>query len=791
MDLNDIRKIQERMARQRKQQEKATRSLEELVTEAQAIDQAKNKKKLTEEEKAKQELQAMLQYEALKPDEENKPRYATIVHDPNKEWDVKIGDKIEYFDPELSYELTGYRPITITEGLDFNPKDFTVAADNYRKNGRYTNLTPGTFKHKLYWDTEWDRCLHGLTIGKYRLTGENYFWLNYYRLQSSISQDQGEELRTEDFPGFINKQYEYFHYLELTRKLKKDGLAFKSRGVGASEIAASNCAHAYTFHKGSINIITAFIQDYVSKTLSKVWLQLNFLNTQTDGAFRHVRMKIDTDDHKRASKVDRDKNESGWMSEISGIVHDKPRKLRGDRVYSIFFEEAGSDPALETTYIQSEALVKVGGGKRVGSRYCFGTGGDAGPALEGLKKMFYNPEGYKILPYKNCYGKDKSVQYTGYFIPSYTMWFGDEEGNPGFDDRGVVFEDRAKKYFETEFAKCSDAHTLMITKAEFCFTPEDAFILEGSNRFDQELLVEQLQALTIHKTVEKPKPIKLHWGHLDDGTTDRNSKPEVEFTNSSNMQIVELPMKDPNGIPYNNLYVAGIDSIDSDKTTSTGQTDVSQFCMVVMRRQFGLNPPKVVAIYKERPNHIQIAFDNAIKLCQFYNCKALFEASRVSIKQHFERYHLLSYLMHRPHSTSNTTTRTNFKQYGCPATDNIIDHQLDLIEQYIVDYSDQIQFPDMIDELMRYSYENKRKFDIVAALGMVMLADEEMRGKIARPASGGGSSFHLGYVKNQYGQLELKAISKEETNYESNRKSQTTDIGSYRMHILSSVYQTP
>ena len=257
------------------------------------------------------------------------------------------------------------------------------------------------------------------------------------------------------------------------------------------------------------------------------------------------------------------------------------------------------------------------------------------------------------------------------------------------------------------------------------------------------------------------------------------------------MQIVELPMKDPNGIPYNNLYVAGIDSIDSDKTTSTGQTDVSQFCMVVMRRQFGLNPPKVVAIYKERPNHIQIAFDNAIKLCQFYNCKALFEASRVSIKQHFERYHLLSYLMHRPHSTSNTTTRTNFKQYGCPATDNIIDHQLDLIEQYIVDYSDQIQFPDMIDELMRYSYENKRKFDIVAALGMVMLADEEMRGKIARPASGGGSSFHLGYVKNQYGQLELKAISKEETNYESNRKSQTTDIGSYRMHILSSVYQTP
>jgi hypothetical protein len=32
----------------------------------------------------------------------------------------------------------------------------------------------------------------------------------------------------------------------------------------------------------------------------------------------------------------------------------------------------------------------------------------------------------------------------------------------------------------------------------------------------------------------------------------------------------------------------------------------------------------------------------------------------------------------------------------------------------------------MIDELLRYSYENKRKFDIVAAFGIVLVADEEM-----------------------------------------------------------------
>ena len=789
MDLNDIKKIQERMAKKRETAEKATRSLDELVIEAQKIDEKKKKK--IAEEKAQEELQAMLEYAELTPQEEDKkPVYETnYVHDPNREWDVRIGDKIEYFDPTLSYEITGYRPITKDEGLDFNPKLFTVAADNYRKNGKYTSLIPGTFKHKQYWDIEWDRCVNGLKIGKYRLTGENYFWLNYYRLQSVIAQDAGDELRNEDFPGFINKQYEYFHYLELVRKLKKDGLAFKSRAVGASEIAASNCVHAYTFHKGSINIVTAFLDDYVSKTLSKCWVQLTFLNTETDGVFRHVRMKIDTEDHKRASKVDRDKNESGWMSEIVGMLHDKPRKLRGDRVYSLYYEESGSDAMLETSYVQSEALVKVGG-KRCGSRFVFGTGGDEGPALAGLKKMFYNPESYKILPYKNTYGQDKQVQFTGYFIPAYTMWFGDDEGHMGFDERGVVNEEMARKYYEKEFNAIKDPHLLTITKAEFCFTPEDAFILEGSNRFDQELLVEQLQAITLHKTVAGPKPIKLHWGNTDDGSVDRDSIPTVEFVSDSPTKIIELPMKDPNGIPYNNLYIAGIDSIDSDKTTSTGQTDVSQFCMVIMRKQFGLQPPKIVAIYKERPNHIQLAFDNAIKLCQFYNCKALFEATRVSIKTHFERYHKLGYLMHRPVATSNTTTRTNLKQYGVPATDNIIDHQLDLIEQYIVDYSDQIQFPEMLDELIRYSYENKRKFDIVAALGMVLLADEDTRGRIAKPQNNGGNKFTLAYVKNKYGQIELKRVEQNEfTSYDEFRKSQATDTGSYRMHILTPVNQ--
>ena len=483
-------------------------------------------------------------------------------------------------------------------------------------------------------------------------------------------------------------------------------------------------------------------------------MQFDFLNTNTDGAFRHVRQKYDQAMHKRASKVDKDKNESGWKSEIIGITHDHPRKLRGFRANGIVFEEAGSDPVLETTYTQAEALVRVGG-KRVGIRVVQGTGGESGPALAGLNKMFNNPEAYKILPYKHNYSQDGQTAYTGYFIPAYTMWFGDDEGNLGFDSRGVVYEDKAKEHFIKEFNKIKDPHLLLVTKAEFCFTPEDAFILEGSNRFDQELLVDQLHAITMHKTVEGPKCIKLHWKTGDDGHSNKDSRPTVEFVSESPIKIVELPKEDDAGNVYSGLYTAGIDSIDVDSTTSTGQTDVSQFCMVIMRRAFGSNPPKVIAIYKDRPQHIQVAFDTALKLCSFYNCSTLVEATRISIKQYFEKEHKLNYLMRRPQATANSSKRTNFKQYGVPATEAIINHYLDLIEQYIVDYSAEIQFPEMLEELIKYSYAAKRKFDIVAALGMCVLADEEMIGKVARPSQAATKKFDLSFVKNKWGQMEF------------------------------------
>lgn len=69
----------------------------------------------------------------------------------SSEWDIPIGSDIKYFDANLSYELTGYRPISETKGLDFNPNWFTETRDTFKRTGRYTEYRYGSKAFTDFW----------------------------------------------------------------------------------------------------------------------------------------------------------------------------------------------------------------------------------------------------------------------------------------------------------------------------------------------------------------------------------------------------------------------------------------------------------------------------------------------------------------------------------------------------------------------------------------------------------------------------------------------------------------
>ena len=102
-------------------------------------------------------------------------------------------------------------PINETEGLDFDPSWFTEARDNKVRTGHYTSYRSGTKQHRDFWKEEFRRCIDGYESHRYRITGDNYFFLNYYRLKNVTDVTVTGKGRQTGFPQFFSKQYEYFH----------------------------------------------------------------------------------------------------------------------------------------------------------------------------------------------------------------------------------------------------------------------------------------------------------------------------------------------------------------------------------------------------------------------------------------------------------------------------------------------------------------------------------------------------------------------------------------------------
>ena len=160
------------------------------------------------------------------------------------------------------------------------------------------------------------------------------------------------------------------------------------------------------------------------------------------------------------------------------------------------------------------------------------------------------------------------------------------------------------------------------------------------------------------------------------------------------------------------MYVAGIDSIDQGIDQSTGQKDVSDYCLVIKRRTFGLEPPKYVAIYKDRPRNIKEAYNQTIKLLEFYGCQAVLESSRTAIVNHFKDRKKQGLLMRRPSSVNPTNKVTNTDMFGVYPSKQTIEYYLELIADFVLEYCFTIDDLAMLEELSKYSFEDKRKFDV-------------------------------------------------------------------------------
>lgn len=701
-------------------------------------------------------------------------------------WDITRDMKIECFDPTLSYELTGYRPIDETHGLDFDPSWFTEVRETFLRTGRYCSYLPRSKRWDAFWKEQYTRCKYGMTSHGYTITGDNYFFLNFYQLPVVDIDKASGEGTNESFPVFFASQYMFFHYLQMCRVLHKNAALMKARSIGFSEINASLAARLYTTIKRSRTMITCFKDTYLNGTFSKLDHALTFINTNADGFFK-PRLTDKALEKKSGYqvKIDGQFTDFGWRSVVIGINGSKPSNIRGDRVDLLIYDEAGSWPDLTTAVVQGQELCEVQGVPR-GIMLFGGTGGDFGSPLEGLKKIYYNPKAFKILPFRHKWTQDGTTIESGFFLPYFLQSL-----NPEYmDSRGVCNQTEYKKLLQEERNNLLAVPEEYLKKcAERCWNAEEAFTLEGQNKFNKMKIADQLAKIRLHKIGPRPQVGTIDYTYKSNKHSLENIDGFRWLLNSGKVQILEHPVwsdlykeqiekqkreAEEQGIDFeapvytemNDLYVAGIDGIDIGAAQTSKETrDPSDFCIVIKRRAFGLNEPQYVAMYKDRPQNIREAYKIAMCMCRYYNCRINIEATRVGMITWARENKCLQYFMKRPRATLTDIKYGTTKQYGTPATKTIIEQQTDLIADYVEDYGHNIWFEDMLEQLNGYNDENKTKFDIIAALGMVELADQELSGRQPTKVDKEVEEFQdYGYYINDKGYREFGVIPKKQSN---------------------------
>lgn len=691
-----------------------------------------------------------------------------IISDSSFNWDIKKDDYIPYFDATLSYELTGYRPITATQSLDFDPDWFTQTREIFNRTGHYCEYPYGSQAFREFWREELKRCKYGMTSHGYTITGDHYFFLNFYRLKDLVNVKEAGGGREDIFPNFLEGQYEWFHYLKLARILKLNACMMKARGAGYSEIEAAILVNSYNCVRGSVNVACAYAGNQLDKLLTKVYDCMTFLNEKTDrGMFKS--RTIDKQYLKRSGQfkmVNGQKVEVGWKSQIQGIVTDEPGKLRGDRTDLLMFEECGLWPKFTKAYTQADALVGQIG-YQWGLRLMGGTGGESGEQVKGLKKMFYDPKMFGVLPFKHNYTQSGEYIITSFFLPAFRTI----KENYLLDHRGWISDENGKAYFDNQRkVKEKDPEEYYTYCAEYCNNDTEAFQNVGINKFNKLKLAEQQVVIRIKKEVP---PIQRGYMEFIYSGPDRIRENIIgaRFKPNPNgpIHLLEEPIWESNSKleKINNLYVSGIDGIDIGQAETSDQTrDPSKFCTVIKKRIYGMDEPKYVAYYLDRPDDIRDAYKQTVGLLMWFNARANIEASRLSLLTYARDNKFMQYFMKRPRVCyGDNLTRRNNNQYGTTATKAMIDHQTDLIASYVEDYCHNIWFLEFLEQLSAYTDEGKGAYDIVAALGMCEVADEELNNVLPKEFKPISEGFQdIGYYIDENGHRRFGIIPKKNNN---------------------------
>lgn len=659
-------------------------------------------------------------------------------------------------------------PYITDEGKIINTDKFSPSANLFKVNGKYTLHPKGSKDWVDFWKEEHRRIREGYWCGQIRISGYMYFYLNYYKM--TIADEEHGEI--DSFPKFWRMQFWLDHLFEYAFINKKNFALIKLRGCGLSEYIASRSAKDVMVsdiinnERQNVNILQiAYSAKYLSGgdgLFTKTTSALTWLNQNTDeGIYQPFGHTMKNDEmHWVAGYREKSSNQPiRTGGSIKATIIAKPDDIRGGRFKFGYIEEAGVNPKLDKTVQIGESNTRRGTIK-TGILAMWGTSNEEAAGIETFKKILQNPVAYGALSFDNVWRNiEKGKEYlhtiptnpfeylihedeedqlkgVGYFIPTYEIKKLDEFGNPNRDDA----YDEIMKEREKKINAIGEEDTGVLSYiADNPIYMEEALIVSKGKRFSSNELSRQI--VNIETKVIEPEIFRGDIEFVKDNKDNIIGVKFIPFAKGV-FKILEHPshiVKQDGGffvaldseLP-NKRYIAGIDSIDQGTEDSSGQG--SSLGALVKKRydpEKGLDPfgNMYVAIYNERPKYAKDGHENVLKLLLYFKAIGLLEYTKITIKDYIVSLNLGKFLANEPSAPGEVITNYKRKQFkkGLRITSDIIYFYLNLIEQYIKENHQKILFKELLEQLSSYTYDQKTKYDLVAAMGMCEILSAEFR----------------------------------------------------------------
>jgi hypothetical protein len=631
------------------------------------------------------------------------------------------------------------------QGLWVNTSLFREASIHFKKYGNYITAPWGSKDWFEYWTEERRRCIEGYQVAGCKITGDHYFYLNYYMINKTEDTSAKKSHKSYDFPDFWDGDYNYYWIRQIARdgvldslniekermetiinleeqkkqeqlsilyeslglevKVKKYALeggynliVGKSRRKGYSYKNASIGVNNYQTVPGSATYYTAYEKKYLYPAKSAIFTMaissLNFINDST--AWSMPSDYINKQDHRKASYKEYKNGvevERGFKSELVALTFkDNPDVMRGKDARDVIIEEAGAfgtPGLLKDCYAASEDCVKDGEIK-TGLITVFGTSGDMEGGTADYAEMFMSPERFGMLPFEDVWEDEAGYESTstGFFHPAH--WnlpgFYDKEGNSNLQiAKNAVLEGRKHR-----ISKGANSNDISKMLQERPLKPREAFAYSSYSLFPTQELQRQLDIIKSKNWhILKGQPVNMF---RDPDTNKVVVEPDLKgilepvrsMEHKGSDKGAPVIYEYPIANAPRGLYKIGYDPVRQDKGTSLSAIIVYKG---FMRGSYTKNC--VVAEYIGRTDTSEETHYIAELFAELYNTQVMYENEVPDVKTYFLRRKKLHLLALQPDKviSKNIKSSTVNRVYGCHMTGQLKDAG----EKYANDWFRQVQ----------------------------------------------------------------------------------------------------